>query len=79
MNKWIILGGLTAAIASFTPVPSMAQGVVVGVPEVGGVQNSASLTAITIGRDIGSAANFVSAKFVEEVAGPSRSSATMVR
>ena len=38
MNKWIVLGGLAAAIASFSPVPSMAQGVVVGVPGVGGVQ-----------------------------------------
>jgi hypothetical protein len=38
MKKWIILLAGIAAMASFAPTPSMAQGVVVGVPGIGGVQ-----------------------------------------
>jgi hypothetical protein len=35
MRKWIVLAAAAAAVASFTPAPSMAQGVEVGVPGVG--------------------------------------------
>ncbi|MGZ5841468.1 MAG: hypothetical protein ACXWJ8_05970 [Xanthobacteraceae bacterium] len=38
MQKWLILAASAAALISFAPAPSMAQGVVVGVPGVGGVQ-----------------------------------------
>jgi hypothetical protein len=38
MNKWLILTASVAALTSFAPASSMAQGVVVGVPGVGGVQ-----------------------------------------
>ena len=38
MKKWIILLAGVAAMTSFAPAASMAQGVVVGVPGVGGVQ-----------------------------------------
>ena len=38
MQKWLILAAAAAALTSFAPASSMAQGVVVGVPGVGGVQ-----------------------------------------
>ena len=38
MQKWLILAAGVAALTSFAPASSMAQGVVVGVPGVGGVQ-----------------------------------------
>jgi hypothetical protein len=38
MQKWLILAAAAAALISFAPASSMAQGVVVGVPGVGGVQ-----------------------------------------
>jgi hypothetical protein len=38
MKKWLILAASVAALTSFAPASSMAQGVVVGVPGVGGVQ-----------------------------------------
>jgi hypothetical protein len=38
MKKWLILLAGVAAMTSFAPAASMAQGVVVGVPGVGGVQ-----------------------------------------
>ena len=38
MKKWFILLAGAAALTLFTPASSMAQGVVVGVPGVGGVQ-----------------------------------------
>jgi hypothetical protein len=38
MQKWLILAATAAALTSFAPASSMAQGVVVGVPGVGGVQ-----------------------------------------
>jgi hypothetical protein len=38
MQKWLILLAGVAALSSFAPASSKAQGVVVGVPGVGGVQ-----------------------------------------
>ena len=38
MNKWLILLAGVATLTAFAPATSMAQGVVVGVPGVGGVQ-----------------------------------------
>jgi hypothetical protein len=38
MQKWLILAASVAALTSFAPATSMAQGVVVGVPGVGGVE-----------------------------------------
>jgi hypothetical protein len=38
MQKWLILAAAAATLTSFAPASSMAQGVVVGVPGVGGVQ-----------------------------------------
>jgi hypothetical protein len=38
MKKWLILAASVATLTSFAPASSMAQGVVVGVPGVGGVQ-----------------------------------------
>ena len=38
MQKWLILAASVAALTSFAPASSKAQGVVVGVPGVGGVE-----------------------------------------
>ena len=38
MKKWLVIAAAIAAMTSFAPAPATAQGVVVGVPGVVGVQ-----------------------------------------